>query len=69
MLKNHGGHEMEPLKENVISNKDGKCTKNNQKEKRTKILFHSEYDEPGIYEEFRPHTGPGSSYKPWIYGK
>ena len=37
--------------------------------KKSKIQFHSEYDEPGIYEEYRPYWGPGSSYKPWIYGK
>ena len=37
--------------------------------KKSKILFHSEYDDPGIYEEFKPHWGPGSKYKPWIYGK
>lgn len=27
------------------------------------------YKEPGLYDEFQPHWGPGSSYKPWIYGK
>ena len=37
--------------------------------KKGKILFRSEYDDPGIYEEFAPHWGPGSQYKPWIYGK
>lgn len=36
--------------------------------KKSKILFCSEYDDPGIYEEFRPHYGPGAKYKPWIYG-
>ena len=46
------------LEKNSIKDKKGK-----------KILLHSEYDDPGIYEEFRPHWGPGSSYKPWIYGK
>ena len=39
------------------------------KTKKKKVLFHSEYDEPGMYEEFRPLWGPGSSYKPWVYGK
>ena len=34
--------------------------------KKSKILFHSEYDDPGIYDEFYPHWGPGSKYKPWI---
>lgn len=27
------------------------------------------YKEPGLYDEFQPLWGPGSSYKPWIYGK
>ena len=63
MVLNLCGKKMEEVINNI--NKDG----DNQKEKRTKILFHSEYDDPGIYEEFRPHTGPGSSYKPWRYGK
>ena len=36
--------------------------------KKSKILFWGEYDEPGIYDEFRPHWGPGSKYKPWIHG-
>ena len=48
---------------------NGGCSSENRKDKGKRILFHSEYDEPGIYEEFRPHSGPGSSYKPWIYGK
>jgi len=27
------------------------------------------YKDPPFYDEFRPFWGPGSSYKPWIYGK
>ena len=34
--------------------------------KGDRILYHSEYDDPGIYDEFYPHWGPGSKYKPWI---
>lgn len=34
-----------------------------------KIWDQGGYDEPPFYDEFRPHWGPGSSYKPWIYGK
>ena len=45
----------------------GVCSRENKK--GNKILLHDNYDEPGIYEEFRPLRGPGSSYKPWIYGK
>ena len=47
---------------------NGGCSSEN-KIRKEKILYHSEYDDPGIYEEFRPLEGPGSSYKPWIYGK
>lgn len=67
LVLNLCGKKMKEVINNI--NKDGMCSKNNQKEKRTKILFHSEYDDPGIYEEFAPHWGPGSKYKPWIYGK
>ena len=57
------------MKKEVINDtiENGVCSGKNKKGK--KILLHSEYDDPGIYEEFRPHWGPGSSYKPWIYGK
>ena len=50
---------------------NGGCSSENKnrKEKKEKILYHSEYDDPGIYDEFYPHWGPGSKYKPWIYGK
>lgn len=43
--------------------KDGVCL-----EKGEKLSLHDNYDEPGMYEEFRPIWGPGSSYKPWING-
>lgn len=44
--------------------------KNSTKDKKVdKLPLHDNYDEPGMYEEFRPLWGPGSSYKPWIYGK
>ena len=36
--------------------------------KKSKILFHHESDEPGIWE-FGTFWGPGDPYKPWIYGK
>lgn len=49
---------------------NGVCSNENKnkKEKKKKVLFHSEYDEPGIYEEFGYLWGHGSSYKPWIHG-
>ena len=34
--------------------------------KGDRILYHSEYNDPGIYDEFYPLWGPGSKYKPWI---
>ena len=55
----------EGIKDNIIKDE---CPKDNKKEKKTKILFHSEYDEPGVEDEFGPLWGPGSKYKPWING-
>lgn len=61
------------MKEEEINDtiENGGCSSENKnrKEKKEKILYHSEYDDPGIYDEFGPLWGPGSSYKPWIYGK
>lgn len=59
------------MKEKVINDtiKDGVCSGENKDKREKKILFHDHYDDPGIYEEFRPFWGPGSSYKPWRYGK
>lgn len=56
----------EEIKDTII---DGVCSEEHKDKKEKKILLHDNYDEPGIYEEFRPLWGPGSSYKPWIYGK
>ena len=61
------------MKEEEINDtiENGGCSSENKnrKEKKEKILYHSEYDDPGIYDEFGPLWGPGSSYKPWIYGE
>ena len=61
------------MKEEEINDtiENGGCSSENKnrKEKKEKILYHSEYDDPGIYDEFGPLWGPRSSYKPWIYGK
>ena len=57
------------MKKEVINDtiENGVCSGENKKGK--KRLLHDNYDDPSIYEEFRPLWGPGSSYKPWIYGK
>ncbi len=39
------------------------------KKKKKKLWEDSGYDDPPFYDEFRPFWGPGSKYKPWIYGK
>jgi|GEM_PF-5423854 len=50
--------------------KDGMCSGENKDKKRKKNPWEdSGYDDPPFYDEFRPFWGPGSSYKPWIYGK
>lgn len=36
--------------------------------KKKKLWEDSGYDDPPFYDEFRPHWGPGSKYKPWING-
>ena len=55
------------MKEEEINDtiENGGCSSEN-KIRKEKILYHSEYDDPGIYDEFYPHWGPGSKYKPWI---
>ena len=47
----------------VVENTDETVKKNR------KVHFHSYYDEPGVEDEFGPLWGPGSKYKPWIYGE
>lgn len=47
---------------------DGVCSEKNKVKKGEKLSLHDNYDEPGMYEEFRPIWGPGSKYKPWING-
>jgi len=37
--------------------------------KKKKLWEDSGYDDPPFYDEFRPFCGPGSKYKPWIYGE
>ena len=37
--------------------------------KKKKLWEDNGYDDPPFYDEFRPFWGPGSKYKPWIYGK
>ena len=37
--------------------------------KKKKLWEDSGYDAPPFYDEFRPFWGPGSKYKPWIYGE
>ena len=50
--------------------KDGMCSGENKDKKRKKKPWEdSGYDDPPFYDEFRPFWGPGSKYKPWIYGK
>jgi len=51
--------------------KDGMFLEENKnKDKKKKMIWEdSGYDDPPYDEEFRPLWGPGSSYKPWIYGK
>lgn len=49
--------------------KDGMCSEENKDKKQKKIWEQGGYDDPPFYDEFRPFWGPGSSYKPWIYGK
>lgn len=45
-------------------------TKNKSVKKKKKRCFdQGGYDDPPFYDEFRPFWGPGSSYKPWIYGE
>ena len=45
-------------------------TKNKSVKKKKKRCFdQGGYDDPPFYDEFRPFWGPGSKYKPWIYGK
>lgn len=48
--------------------KEGINGKNKDK-KQKKIWEQGGYDDPPYDDEFRPLWGPGSSYKPWIYGK
>ena len=49
---------------------DGVCSGQNKDKKRKKKLWEdSGYDDPPFYDEFRPFWGPGSTYKPWRYGK
>lgn len=36
--------------------------------KKKKLWEDSGYDDPPFCDEFRPHWGPGSKYKPWING-
>lgn len=51
---------------------DGVCSDENKDKKgkrKKKPWEDSGYDDPPFYDEFRPFWGPGSKYKPWIYGK
>lgn len=41
----------------------------NKKEKKKRCWEDRGYKDPPFYDEFRPFWGPGSKYKPWIYGK
>lgn len=49
--------------------KDGMCSREKKDKKQKKIWEQGGYDDPPYDDEFRPLWGPGSSYKPWIYGK
>ena len=51
---------------------DGVCSDENKDKKgkrKQKPWEDSGYDDPPFYDEFRPFWGPGSKYKPWIYGE
>jgi len=42
--------------------------KKSENQKNSKCCDPGGYDDPPYDDEFRPHWGPGSKYKPWIYG-
>lgn len=48
----------------VVVNGNGKTVR----KKKKRCWEDREYNEPPFYDEFRPFWGPGSMYKPWIYG-
>ena len=50
---------------------NGVCSGENKDKnvKKKRCWEDSGYDDPPFYDEFRPFRGPGSKYKPWIYGK
>lgn len=48
---------------------DGVSSGENKDKKKKKIFDQGGYDDPPFYDEFRPFWGPGSKYKPWIYGE
>ena len=66
----HNHYQLLQMKTKDVNDtiENGGCSSENKnrKEKKEKILYHSEYDDPGIYDEFYPLWGPGSKYKPWI---
>ncbi len=55
------------IEDGVCSNENKDKNKNEQREKRPWEDWG--YDDPPFYDEFWPIWGPGSKYKPWIYGK
>ena len=70
LVINKENMKKEEIKDTIV---DGVCSDENKntvkKGKSKKKPWETGYKEPPFYDEFRPHWGPGSKYKPWKYGK
>jgi len=65
-LKIRRNMKKEEIKDTI---EDGVCSDENKDKKRKKKPWERSYKDPPFYDEFTPFWGPGSKYKPWIYGK